>query len=388
MGDGSLSKTRVLLLHNFLTPYRIPLFAELARRFDFEVWILGDVRKIRDWPGEAPQGAFRHRSLPCLEIPLGSRYNVLMLNYSLPWALARQQADVIICCGWDSPALVYAALHARLTGTPFVLWSGSTPSERSLARTLSLPAVKGLVRLGDAWIAYGSRAKEYLVQLGAERRQVFRAFNTVALDFFAQGAELTDTERDALRAQLGIETRHVVLYCGNLLELKGLEDLMPAFAEVARQRDDVTLLLVGSGPDETKYRAFCDAAGLGERVVFAGFVDRTQLPPYYGIADLLVLPSRSEVWGLVINEAMACGVPVLTTDVVGAVPDLLQEGINGYVVPVRHPDALCDAMLRFFADGTDRDAMSRAARTTVRPFTCAHMADAFEAAVHCALGRG
>jgi glycosyltransferase involved in cell wall biosynthesis len=216
---------------------------------------------------------------------------------------------------------------------------------------------------------------------------VFRAFNTVELDFFAQGADISDKEKHDLRERLGIDTRHVVLYCGNLLELKGLGDLMPAFSEVLSQRDDVTLLLIGSGGDEAEYRAYCDAAGIGRRVVFAGFVDRTQLPPYYGIADLLVLPSRSEVWGLVINEAMACGVPVVTTDVVGAVPDLVQEGVNGYVVPARNPAALADAIQRFFQGGTDRMAMSKAARATIQPFTCARMADAFEAAVRCAQER-
>jgi len=388
MSNGTAPAPRVLLLHNFLTPYRVPLFTELARRFDLDVFILGDVRKIRDWPGTAPEDAFRYRHLPRIDLSFGSRYNVLTLNYTTPWALARHRHDAVICCGWDSPALVYAALHARLTRTPFVLWSGSTPAEQTLVRTVSLPAVRALARLADAWVAYGTRAKTYLETLGADGDRVFRAFNTVDLEFFAAGARMNDTERDAFKRELGIQTPHVVLYCGNLLDLKGVFELVPAFVDFAKKREDVTLLLVGSGADEAKYRAHFEAAGMGGCVVFAGFVARTDVPRYYGIANLLVLPSRTEVWGLVINEAMSCGVPVLTTEAVGAVTDLLRDGENGYVVPPRDPAALAEALTRFFDEQTDRAAMGRAARETIQPFTISRMADAFEEAVTCALGRG
>ena len=126
---------------------------------------------------------------------------------------------------------------------------------------------------------------------------------------------------------------------------------------------------------------------MGDRTVFAGFVPREDLPQFYGIADLLILPSRREVWGLVINEAMACGVPVLTTEAVGAAPDMIQDGVNGYVVPPRDPRALRDALTRHFSDQTDHAAMGEAARTAAAPFTFERMADAFEAAVACALER-
>ncbi|MBN2309376.1 MAG: glycosyltransferase [Candidatus Hydrogenedentes bacterium] len=387
MSEAEPSKPRVLLLHNFLAPYRVPLFAELATRFDLDVWILGNVRHVRDWPADAPGAPFRYRNVPHLTVPL-TRYNALVLNYTLAAALARHRHDAIICCAWDTPATFYTACHARLTRTPFILWSGSTARESTRLRTLTKPAVRALVRGATAWLAYGTRAKDYLVSLGADPERTFRAFNTVETGWFAEACEAARPQVARLRERLDIAPdARVVVYCGNLLELKGVGDLLAGFAELARMREDVTLVLVGSGRGEAEYRSLVEAAGLGRRVVFAGFVPRPEVPAYYALADLLVLPSRSEVWGLVVNEALAAGVPVLATDAVGASEDLIQEGRNGYVVPARDPGALCGAMDRHLSDATDLEAMRAAARESIGPFTIARAADAFEQAVACALGR-
>src|SRR5690606_16626610 len=104
--------------------------------------------------------------LPNWTLGFGSRYDAILLNYTVPAALMRERFDAIIVCGWAAPAMVYAALHAWVSGTPFIVWSGSTAGEPGLARSLSLPFVKALVRSAQAWVAYGTRAKDYLVTLG------------------------------------------------------------------------------------------------------------------------------------------------------------------------------------------------------------------------------
>ncbi|MDZ4860902.1 MAG: glycosyltransferase [Candidatus Hydrogenedentes bacterium] len=407
MGEVDTKEIRVLLLHNFLSPYRAPLFDELAGRFDLDVWILGDIRSVREWRADAGDAKFRMRNLPRVSVPLGSRYNVILINPTLPVALSRQRADVIICCAWDTPAAFYASLHAWLTGTPFILWSGSTPAENTLLRRFTRPLVRALVRSATAWLAYGSRAKEYLVSLGARKDKTFLAYNTVETESFAKTAMESDSAR--LREWLGIKSRYVALYCGNLLDLKGVGDLVEGFGRVCgggirtntdghgRSTDvdnrfavmptapDITLLLVGSGKHETKFRAMVRELGIESRVIFTGFVAREAMPGYYALADLQVVPSRSEVWGLVINEALACGVPVLATDACGAAPDLLTHGVNGYVVPARNPETLAAAMRDHFDHPERHAAMRDAARASIAPFTMTRAADAFVAAVGCAL---
>jgi glycosyltransferase involved in cell wall biosynthesis len=405
MSELDAKTVRVLLLHNFLSPYRVPLFEALARRFDLDVWILGDIRAVRDWPADAPGAQFRLRALPHVAIPLGSRYNVILLNYSLPRELARLKPDVIICCGWDTPASFYASFYAKWTNTPFILWSGSTAAEATLLRRATNPLVQGLVKRASAWLAYGSRAKEYLVSLGAVAEETYLAYNTVDLPAFA--AASAGADKKSLRDRLGIATKYVALYCGNLLDLKGVGDLIEAFGTVCgqartdtdgheREKDeraadrraaDITLVLVGSGKHEARYRARARALGIIERVVFAGFVARSEMPSFYAIGDILVVPSRSEVWGLVINEALACGVPAIATDACGAAPDLIHEGENGSIVPARNIEALAGAITAFFEHPERHEAMRAAARASIAPFTIERAADAFVDAVRCALGR-
>lgn len=375
-------KPRVLLLHNFLSPYRVPLFNALAERFDLDVWILGDIRTVREWSADAAGATFRLRTLPNLTIPLGSRYNAILLNYSLPVALARQRTDVIVCCAWDTPATFYTALHARATRTPFILWSGSTPAEQTFLRTATKPAVRALVRSAAAWLAYGTRAKAYLVSLGAVPERTYLAYNTVDTAAFADACAASADATDRLRGRYGIVTPRVVLYCGNLLDLKGVPDLLDAFAILARQRDDVTLLLVGGGEGRSRYERKVSAMNLADRVRFAGFVPRDQMPMHYALADLLVAPSRTEVWGLVINEALACGVPVLATDICGAAADLLHDGENGYAVPARDPQALAKRIAEHFAHSERHASMRDAARRSIEPFTIERTADAFVDAVN------
>ncbi len=388
-GDRSAgSGLKVLLLHNFLTPYRVPLFAELAKRFDLTVWILGDVRRIREWTPDAGANAFTWRVLPHVSLPAGSRDYRVLLNYSLPRELSRQTPDVLICCGWDTPAAFYAARWARKRGVPFVLWSGSTAGEPNWRRTLARYPVRRLVRSASAWLAYGTRAKAYLESLGADPEGIFCAYNTVETDQFAVMSALDPDERERIRREWGLSTRFMVLYCGQLIERKGLSALIPAVARCVRAGVDVSLLVAGTGPREQAFRELASREGVSERVVFAGFVDRSELPKLYGCADLMALPSRQEVWGLVVNEALACGVPVLVTANVGAAPDLLEDGVNGYVARACDVESLAGALLRHFHDTTDRAAMGEAAQRSIQPFSIAAAADAFVEAVAHACRRG
>ena len=373
--------TRVVLIHNFLAPFRIPLFEELARRFDLEVWILGDVGVIREWNLDPNAMNFCCRRIPGATLGVGSRYNALLLNYSLPLELAKSDAEVVICCGWDSPAAFYCGLWARCSNRPFIVWSGSTAVETSRLRTWTAPIVRWLVRSADAWISDGTRAAEYLASLGADPERTFPAFNAVDNAFYASASRMDAVERNEARLRFGVGNGPLVLYVGNLLALKGVFELVEAFAKFAEQHADARLLVVGEGEDGPAMRERLERLGVSERVVFTGFADANTIATCFGMADLFVLASRQEIWGMVINEALASGVPVLATDVCGAAADLIEDGINGYRVPSRNPDALAEAMLRHFNAPETHQQMRIAARDRVATFTFAAAADAFERCV-------
>jgi len=120
-------------------------------------------------------------------------------------------------------------------------------------------------------------------------------------------------------------------------------------------------------------------------VIFAGFVDYEQLPGYFGLSGLFVLPSREEVWGLVINEAMACGLPVITTVKVGASADLVRDGVNGFVVRDGEPHELYNAMRKIVADSGLRQKMADSSGQMIRNFGAEHTARGVKEAILCAV---
>jgi len=378
---------RVVLIHNFLPPHRVPLFEELATRFNLDVWILGAIKSVREWDEPDTPSDARIRSLPRITLGLGSRYNALLLNYSLPKALRQARPDVLICCGWDTPAAFYAAWWARRTGTPFIVWSGSTPAENTRLRRMTQSLVRWYVQSAQAWLAYGSRSKDYLVELGADADGTFIAHNTVDIAYYNANSRIADDTAQESRERWGLGDRKVILFVGNLLKLKGVHELVEAFALLLETHSDTKLLLVGEGDERGALEQRVAEYDLANQVAFTGFLNREAIATCYGLADLLVLPSHSEVWGLVINEALASGVPVLATDVCGAVADLIEDGVNGYVVPSGNAEAIETAMARHFDAPETHAHMRDAARKSIGEFTFAAAADAFGQAVAGALVR-
>jgi glycosyltransferase involved in cell wall biosynthesis len=378
---------RVVLIHNFLPPHRVPLFEELATRFDLDVWILGAIKSVREWEEPDTSNTVRIRSLPRMTMGLGSRYNALLLSYTLPKELREARPDVLICCGWDTPAAFYAARWARCTGTPFIVWSGSTAAEDTRLRRMTRPLVRWYVQSAQAWLAYGARSKEYLIELGANADRVYCAHNTVDVAYYAIKRQTAEESAQELRQRWGLGESRVVLFVGNLLKLKGVRELIEAFARFHETLADTKLLLVGEGEERTALEQQIVEHGLSGQVVLTGFLDRETIATCYALADLLVLPSRSEVWGLVINEALASGVPVLATDVCGATADLIEDGVNGYVVQSDNAEALANTMTRHFAAPETHQQLRNAARKSVEQFTFAAAAHAFGQSVDAARGK-
>jgi glycosyltransferase involved in cell wall biosynthesis len=374
-------KRRIILLHNYFSPYRVPLFRELARRFDLEVWLMGHVKGFRPWPESAGDEPFRCRVLRNVRVPIGNSDYQILLNYAFARDLAHTQADAIVGCGWDQPATLLAPHRAKRRGIPYILWSGSTSGEQSWRRSATIPLVRAVIRNSAAYIAYGTRASKYLVSLGADPNRVFRAYNAIEITEFAARSEDSKAV-NTLKQMLGLEGTKVLLYCGQLIERKGIGDLIPAFAKANNSIPDLKLVIAGSGSQEAYLRQLSEMLGVAQHIQFKGFIPRTELSEFYSMADLLVLPSREEVWGLVLNEALACGTPVLTTTAVGASEDIVQDGVNGYVVQPASPPDLEGAIRKHFSKSIEEKQRMRAAcKSLISPYSIEAMGDAFEQAI-------
>jgi glycosyltransferase involved in cell wall biosynthesis len=262
-------------------------------------------------------------------------------------AIRATTPDVALITGWYSVTLVRALWACRRAGVPTLfrgdtnLLSGPTGWKRLLWNLKT----RVLLRQFDGFLSPGTRVTEFLRSYGVRPHQIFRAPHAVDNGMFADAAarHQTPDARAAARVRRGIDPgAFVVLFVGRLAPSKRP---LQAVRAVARLAPGADLLVVGSGPLQAAVRT--EAERLGVRLTMTGFLNQSELGEAYAIADCLVLPSdASETWGLVVNEALATGLPCIVSDRVGCAPDLIVDGDTGYVFPLDDVDALLAALVR------------------------------------------
>ena len=364
-----MKKYKVALITNIPSPYRIPLFEKMAEHqsIDLYVYFNAVTEENREWNVELSD-KFKYKILPCFGLNLSywskdkDFYNY-HINPSIIQELIKNDYDVVIAGGYSSFAAQISFFQSKLRGTPYILWSGGTINDTSPLRTISLPLARFIVRHSNAFVAYGTRAKEYLITLGAFPEKIFIAYNTVDIDFYMQQSVKFKASKNKLKDRLGIKNEMIVLYVGRIVELKNVRTLIKAYSELKNELD-VALLIVGDGMQKSKLRNMCIEESIDD-VFFVGFKQKEEILVYYAISDLFVFPSTKDIWGLVLNEAMASGLPVITTDKVGASVDLIEEGVNGYVVESGDIEELHEAMRKILLKPEVRSRMGKASKEII-----------------------
>jgi len=371
-------KKKIVLLHNLVYPPRTPLFNLINQntKFDFKVLFLSLNAGNRQWKLDLNKIKFPYKILSHMVINLKIEDCLYFIfNPTVLVDLWREKPDVIIGCGWVHPANYLALLYSRIRRKPFILFSESTVYETSWRRVLGLPLVKFMVKLADAYLTPGINAKEYLESLGAKKDKVFIVLNAVDSRFFYSKSRLSVQQKLKIKRKFKISEGRVILYVGRLERVKGIEYLFDAYKNLESERGDTALVITGEGPFKKQLKEKCKKERI-KKVIFLGNIERNQMPRIYGIADLVVLPSWSEVWGLVINEAMSCGLPVISTESVGSSRDLIKNGVNGYVVKARDSQALYQAIKKVLSNSKARK-MGDNSRKIISDFTYQKMADGF-----------
>lgn len=204
-------------------------------------------------------------------------------------------------------------------------------------RAVKAPMLNCLFRAFAGALAVGTLNAKYYMHYGIPPERVFSAPYTVDNDFFQSRRDQATVEAAQWRQELGIgKDTSVVLYAGKLYDIKAPKDLLRAFISIARR--DAALVMVGDGRQRRELQDMVRDSG-ASNVRLVGFLNQSQMPKAYAIAQVLVVPSRQEAWGLVVNEAMNFALPIVASDQVGAVPDLVGDD-NGWVFPAGNVPAL------------------------------------------------
>ena len=344
---------RLAIVASHPIQYYAPLFRALARRLDLMVFFAhratpSDQAKAGfgigfDWDVDLLSG-YPHcfldnvarrpgldRFLGCDTPEIGDRFR-------------EGRFDTVLVQGWHLKSFLQAVFAAKLQGLPVLVRGDShldTPRS-ALKRTAKSAVYPAFLRLFDAALYVGERSRAYWMHYGYPASRLFFSPHCVDADWFA--ARATAQARAELRARLGIGSEaKVAMFAGKLVPFKRPMDVIAAVARLKTEGRDLCLIVAGAGPLESEMSAAARTAGVSLHML--GFCNQTVMPQAYAAADVLVLPSDGrETWGLVANEALACGRPVVLSDAVGSAPDLAGDGSAGRIFPVSDVGALAHAI--------------------------------------------
>ena len=341
---------RVVVVSPEPTPYRSPLFDRVAQRpeVDLTVVYAGHTVTGRTWDVEPRHDAVFLRGLrvPGVRRILRHEYPI---TPGVGRALDERQPAVVVVNGWSTYAAQAAITWCRRRRVPYLLLVSSHDAATRSAwrRAVRMPIVPRVVRGAWGALALGTLSRASLVANGADPERVGLFANTVDVAAWGERADGLAGRRPALRTALGLEADDVAVLCvARLAPEKGLETLVRAAAEARDPR--LVVVLAGDGPERERLRRL--AGVLGVRLLLAGDVPWERIAEVYVEADVFALLSSWEPWAVVVNEAAACGLPLLLSDQVGAAPDLLVDGDNGALVGVGDVQAAAAALRRFAQD--------------------------------------
>lgn len=361
---------RLGLLVSHPIQYYVPWFRYLAKRLDIEV--LYSHRQDGRGQSEAGFGVEFDWDIPLLE---GYPYRWLTNVARRPSVstfsgcdtpevyeiVRRGQFDAILVSGWNRKSALQMIRACWQNKVP-VLMRGDSQlmTKRSWVKSVVkfLPYCWFLPRI-DAHLYVGKRNKAYLQHYGVPEKRLFFAPHFVDNDFFSTCAREAVVSGNHLRIRDEFNIPHdafVVLFVGKFIPQKRPADFVRACLHILQLPEDVKMhaILVGDGLLSNDLQLL--ARPQAEQIHFAGFRNQTELPAFYCTSDVLILPGR-ETWGLVINEAMACGIPAIVSDVAGCVPDLIEEGRTGYTYPVGDVNALTQRLLALRQVWEDKPAV-------------------------------
>ncbi|MBI3199820.1 MAG: glycosyltransferase family 4 protein, partial [Rhodospirillales bacterium] len=268
--------------------------------------------------------------------------------------------DGFVVPGWALRSYWQAVQACRRAGVPvFVRGDSQLVGPRGGALRLAKAlAFRQVLARFDGFLYVGQRNRDYLLHYGASPDRLFFSPHCVDNDAFRAASDAA--RRTAPAAGDPSRVRRI-LFVGKLIERKRPFDVLQAASQLAGRGVPVEVAFAGSGDLQAALASAAAAAGL--RAYFHGFVNQSELPAIYAASDAVVLPSDGrETWGLVVNEAMACGVPAVVSDAVGCGPDLVEPGITGAVFPLGDAAALADGIEKVLAFDGDRTRRALAKR--------------------------
>lgn len=325
-------KLKVLLLHNIISPYRQPLFEEISKQVDLQVYFGRATDKTRKWSTNLKNYTFKYKILPSFIL------GPFFINYTILFDLLFHPYDVYIFA--EDHEITFSVLAgliiAKIYRKPCIIWTGITSKEINLYPDLSNSGSflskllyktlqvltdichRLIYHFGDVFISYSSKTSQFLHSYNIPDNKIYEGTQVMP--------EQLLIKPKLFKKESKFRDKKVVLYLGYIKKVKGIQYLVNAFKELKIK--NTVLLIVGDGPMKKYLKQISNSHN---NIYFIDNAEGIEKANYFSCADIFVLPTLFDVWGLVINEALYYGVPIITTSAACA-SELIRNGKEGFVV--------------------------------------------------------
>jgi glycosyltransferase involved in cell wall biosynthesis len=350
---------RLAVLNLVPTPYREPVYQALSETPGLTLRVLYAQSRdsLRAW--NALAGRYDRVQLRCLTpeflyaVPL-----IGLINFGLTGHLRRFAPDCLLIYGYSYGTQLLAMRWAIRRRVPYLLWGDSNAQTLAVAgpaRTLKDTLLRYFCRHAAGALTIGTENEQFWSHYGIQPERQFRSPLAVDNRFFAAEASRVRRQKALHRQRLGLPPDRLLLWVGRLARHKNVAAVLQAAAALRRsgEASSLAIALVGDGPEKHRLQQLARRLDL-PAVFWFGFRSLEELPLFYGVADAFVLPSLYEPWGLVVNEAMASGLPVLVSRTAGCRPDLVEEGGNGLLFDPSSVDSIARCLRAFARLGDEQ----------------------------------
>ena len=321
---------KVLIITNIPNPYRIPLFNEISKQLKennihLKVIFGSEGYSRRKFKLNFNEFQFDYEILSSRKFNFGNNEKTFFTYGGLLKILRNESPDKIIIAGFSFGTLKLW-LRSFFKKTHYIIWSGSILKRGRNDSMLRIMQRKLLMKKANGFVAYGSKAKEYFISLGANSQNISIAINTVDTDFFFEQTKFLKQKSNPRNSKIHLT------YIGYLSKRKNVIRLLSIIKELAKLRSDFVLDLIGDGDDKLNLEQYVQSNEINNYVRFHGFVEKERLPEFFSKSSVFLFQTDFDIWGLVLNEAMAAGVPCISSPNAGASFDLVKEGETGFII--------------------------------------------------------
>lgn len=358
---------KVLFTTDVPASYRVQFFNELGKCCELTVLFEKKAEEIRTrskgWIGEEYKN-FRAVFMNKIKLGKNGRYVIApeIVNY------VQESYDIIIVGVYSTLSAMLAIVFMQWKRIPYYIEvDGGIAKE---GKGLKEKFKKLLISQAKGYFSSGKMTDQYLETYGATKEKIMHyPFTSLSeRNLLEKACDMEGAQE--IRKECGIKEKYVIVSVGQFIYRKGFDVLIHATKNISK---DVGVYIIGGEPTK-EYLDMRKDVGGNEKIHFIGFLGHEELSRFYKAADIFVLPTREDIWGLVVNEAMAYGLPVVTTNKCVAGIELVEDDINGYIVHAGDEEGLANAINRFFEKSYDEQIiMKQESLRKIREYTIENM---------------